>query len=148
MTFTLDSNILVYALDLREPDKRTIASDILIRALKLDLVLSAQAVAEFLAVVRRKNPSVFRQAWTEAELWASVVPIVPTTWAHISEAAAFAERHRLQLWDCIIWQVARSAGASVLLSEDLQDGLSIDGMTVVNPFDSKNSGAIERLLGK
>ncbi len=146
MTLTLDSNVLVYALDTREPEKRRIASDILLRSMTLDVVLTAQAIGEFLVVVRRKNPSIFPMAFAEAERWATIFPIAPTTWEHIAEAAALAERHRIQFWDCVIWQVARANGASILVSEDFQDGLSLEGMTVLDPFAPGNAAALESLL--
>lgn len=35
---------------------------------------------------------------------------------------------------------------TILISEDMQDGLSIDGLTVVNPFNPANSALIDALL--
>ena len=41
---------------------------------------------------------------------------------------------RLSYWDSLIVETALSAGADVLFTEDLQDGQTIDGLRVVNPF--------------
>ena len=46
----------------------------------------------------------------------------------------------------MIWTAAREAGATVFLSEDLQDGLAIEGMRVINPFNQTNSAAVAALL--
>lgn len=146
MRFTLDSNVLVYALDSDTPGKRDIARDILVRAARTDAVLTAQALAEFLAVIRREYPQHFDAARAQAERWATLFPVAATSWQHVSDAAAFAARHRLQLWDCVIWQAARSLQASVFLSEDLQDGLSLDGMAVIDPFAPANADRVEELL--
>jgi predicted nucleic acid-binding protein len=144
--FTLDSNILAYSLAEETGRKRDIARDILLRARTADSVLAAQAVGEFLNVVRRKYPQYFEAAIDQARLWARLFPIAETSTDHVLDGADFARRHRLQLWDSILWQVARSAGAEIFVSEDLQDGLSIGGMTVIDPFDPANAEKLARLL--
>lgn len=148
MRFTLDSNILVYALDAATPRKRAVARDILDRAKLLDAVLTTQAVAEFLAVVRRKDVKAFPLALAEAERWAVLFPIGPTTWDQLGEAAAMADRHRLQLWDCLIWRSALAMGATVFISEDMRDGFSLDGMTVLDPFAAANATPLADLLAQ
>jgi predicted nucleic acid-binding protein len=37
-------------------------------------------------------------------------------------------------WDSLIVAAARRFGARALLTEDLQHGLELDGLVVVNPF--------------
>jgi len=50
-------------------------------------------------------------------------------------AASFLEqRHQLSFWDALIVQAALLSGAKKLLSEDLQHGKSIRGVTIQNPF--------------
>jgi predicted nucleic acid-binding protein len=144
--FTLDANVLVYAIDVEAPEKRVIAFDLVVRALTADVVLTIQALAEFLAVVGRKSPAHFDTALAQADEWARIMPLAHTEWSHVSAAAAFAGRYRLQFWDSLIWQVAKSAGAEVFVSEDLQDGLSIDGMTVIDPFNPANADRLARLF--
>jgi predicted nucleic acid-binding protein len=144
--FTVDSNVLVYAL-VRDPaEKHRVAADLMIRAMTLDAVLCAQALAEFLNVIRRKQPSHFDAARAQAERWATVFTVADTSAEHVLRAGAFAARHRLQLCDSLIWQVARSSHAAFFLSEDLQDGLSIDGMTVLNPFNPGNRERLREIL--
>ena len=146
MRFTVDSNVLVYALIADDPDKHRIASDLMIRAMLLDVVVTAQAMAEFVNVVRRKHPSHFDAALAQAKRWTTLMSIVETTGNHVLRAADFARRHRLQLWDSVIWQAARSAHAVLFLSEDLQDGLSLEGMTVLDPFNPANQSRLRELL--
>lgn len=146
MRFTVDSNILVYAVDKGTAEKHRIASDIMIRAMLHDTVLTAQALAEFLNVVRRKDPAQFGAARSQAERWALLFPVAGTSWDIIAAAASFAERHRLQLWDSVIWHSARSMHATMILSEDMQDGLSLDGMTVLNPFVESNAERLWEIL--
>ncbi|WP_420629954.1 PIN domain-containing protein [Candidatus Leptofilum sp.] len=50
-------------------------------------------------------------------------------------ASALRQRHSLSYWDSLIVAAALFADASVLYSEDMQDGLVIDGrLTIKNPF--------------
>jgi predicted nucleic acid-binding protein len=39
------------------------------------------------------------------------------------------------------------AGAKVLLTEDMQDGRTLDGLRLINPFHAGNLTAIESVLG-
>jgi predicted nucleic acid-binding protein len=146
LRFAVDSNILVYAFVRDDPDKHYVASEIMIRAMTLDAVLTAQSLGEFLNVIRRKHIASFDVALTQVERWASTIPTLVTSADAVIGAAALARRHRLQLWDSIIWEVARGAGASCFLSEDLQDGLAIDGMTALNPFNPANAPRLAELL--
>jgi len=50
------------------------------------------------------------------------------------------ELHRLtniSFWDTLIVHAARSSGAAVLYSEDLQSGPVLGGVRVVNPFPAQ-----------
>jgi hypothetical protein len=49
-------------------------------------------------------------------------------------AADLAADHRIGIWDAVILTAASASGCRLLLSEDLQDGLTWGGVTVANPF--------------
>jgi predicted nucleic acid-binding protein len=68
------------------------------------------------------------------EAWSQVFETAPTTSLIMADALGLVNSHQFQVWDAVIWSAARAAGATVFLSEDLQDGMSLDGMRVVNPF--------------
>ena len=70
----------------------------------------------------------------------------PTTDAIINKASDLARAHRMQLWDCVVCAASAQAGANVLLTEDMQDGRSIDGLRLINPFAAANGKAIDDLL--
>lgn len=46
----------------------------------------------------------------------------------------YAERYKLQVFDALIIASAVLAGCTTLWSEDMHNGLLIDGLTVRNPF--------------
>ncbi|MFN3944994.1 MAG: PIN domain-containing protein [Allosphingosinicella sp.] len=147
MRLTLDSNILVYAFDNAASAKRDVARSLLLDLRDADLVFTAQALAEFANVVRRKLPASYDVAKDQIARWARLYPVLSTSGDDVIRAADFAARHRIQLWDAVIWQVARSGGATLFLSEDLQDGWMREGMTVLNPFNAANSERLAKAIG-
>lgn len=42
--------------------------------------------------------------------------------------------HRLQFWDALIVSAAAEAGCTLLLSEDMQHGFIVRGLTILNPL--------------
>jgi predicted nucleic acid-binding protein len=130
---TLDSNILVYA-ELEAKQTKGIASQRVIELAASNGVIANQALLEFVAVVRRRLPASLPSAIAKVEAWSLVFETAPTTSLIMADALRLVNAHQFQVWDAVIWSAARAAGATVFLSEDLQDGLSLDGMRVVNPF--------------
>jgi predicted nucleic acid-binding protein len=61
-------------------------------------------------------------------------PVVVLDPALILAATRLEERHQLSLWDALIIEAARVAGAEGLLTEDLPRGQDFDGVVVENRF--------------
>ena len=40
----------------------------------------------------------------------------------------------MSFWDSLIWAVAKEGGVPYLLTEDLDDGATLEGVRFVNPF--------------
>jgi predicted nucleic acid-binding protein len=49
-------------------------------------------------------------------------------------------------WDAMLWASARRAGVRHLLTEDLQDGFALQGVTFINPFNRQNDQLIDAVL--
>jgi predicted nucleic acid-binding protein len=49
-------------------------------------------------------------------------------------ASELEERHTLWFWDALVPEGARRAGAARLVTEDLQPGRRLGGVTIENPF--------------
>ena len=146
MRFAIDTNVLVYAFIRDEEQRHVFAADLLIRASMADVVLPAQVLGEFMNVIRRKFPRYADEAAQQGARWAATFPVAATSEAEVLRGARFSIRYQMQTWDAIIWQASVSAGAKYLVSEDMQDGLSIDGLTVIDPFNPANSTLIGALL--
>lgn len=130
---TLDSNILVYAELEPETPKGAMAQRV-IEMTAARGVIAAQAMLEFVAVVRRRRIESLPSAIAKVDALSVVFEVAPTTNLVAAAALTLVRDHRFQVWDAVIWSAARAAGATLFVSEDLQDGLVLDGMRVVNPF--------------
>ena len=53
---------------------------------------------------------------------------------HLVRASEIEERYQLHFWDAMIVAAATTLGASTILSEDLQDGQTIEGIVIRNPL--------------
>jgi predicted nucleic acid-binding protein len=95
--------------------------------------VSLQVLQEYFVAVTRKLGVAPEMAQRKVEILARgrVVRF------EASDVIAAIELHRLtqiSLWDALIVHAARSAGAAVLFTEDLQSGAVLGGVRVVNPF--------------
>lgn len=143
---SLDTNILVYAVDPSAGDKNRIARRILAAAAEGEGLLTQQVIGEFLNVSRKMAHLNQRRLRRIAAGLCATFPVVPTSRDHLFEAFDRAAQHRLQFWDAVILTVCGSAGVLHLISEDLQDGFSLDGLTILNPFNPANSSRLRALL--
>jgi hypothetical protein len=67
-------------------------------------------------------------------------PVRGATDAGLVDAAiALARRHRLALWDATIVAAAQRAGCDELLTEDLGDGTTIEGVRIRDPFRNRTA---------
>jgi predicted nucleic acid-binding protein len=134
----LDTNILVYLFDADSPEKKTAVSGLFAtEAASGSLILSTQVLQEFYVVVTRKlarplAPEIAAQAVRNfAKLTVrQVTPVLILSAVHRSIES------RLSFWDALIVETAIDAGATVILTEDLQHGQVFGGVQVINPFVS------------
>ena len=131
----VDTNVLVYRFDHGEPAKRAVAKRLLDNALPGSLVISTQVLQEFYVVTTRKLARPLRpdQASEAVELL-STLPVVGADADFVRSGINLSRTTGLSLWDALIVQAAAVARCDRLLSEDLQDGATIQGVRVDNPF--------------
>lgn len=141
----LDSNILIYAELEPESAKGKRAAELILRAAQ-DGVIPVQVFGEYLRFIQRRVPAMFEEAAKQVSVYQAAFLTPPTTDAVIARASEIARDHRLQLWDCVVCVAALDAGAKVLLTEDMQDGRSLTGLRLLNPFAAANDEAIEAAL--
>ena len=136
MTAFVDTNVLVYAFDDSEPEKRTAAWELLKRhGAAGELVLSTQVLQEFFVTVTRKlaRPLPLESARDAVQAFAEY-PLAQIDRVLLLRAI---ERHRVDgfsFWDALIVEAALEMGCKRLYSEDLQHGRRLEGMKIVDPF--------------
>jgi len=131
----LDTNVLVYAIDEAEPNKRDTARSLLGTAPSQEFVLSPQILGEFYVVVTRKLAQPVPQALAAAVVdQLCLLPIVPIDEVLVKAAIQTSHSSQLSYWDALVVAAAAAAGCDRLLSEDLNDGQLIGSVRVENPF--------------
>ena len=141
-----DTNVLVYAELEPGTDKGDLAGSLIERASIHQAIIPAQVLGEFLAVIRRKRRELFPGACELVSELTSLVKIAGTDATVMRSAIELAQRHRLQIWDAVICAASLEAGATHLLSEDMQDGLMLEGLKLLDPFNAANRTELDRLL--
>jgi len=126
----LDSNVLIYAYT--NDARRERAIDLIAGG----GVISVQSLAEFIHVARRRL-KIDGQLLHEAvqRLVDNLHVGGSVTLGTLHRGLEISQRYKLSIHDSTLIAVALDAGCDEFLSEDLHDGLVIDGrLTIRNPF--------------
>jgi predicted nucleic acid-binding protein len=132
----LDTNVLLYCVDDRDPVKRD-GAQAWVRACWTRRCgrTSAQVLNEFYANARRKFTTAISAGDARAIVrryqhwnpWQGDSATLETAWAVES-------RYGFGWWDALVIAAAQQQGCRYLVSEDLQHGQLIDSVQVLNPF--------------
>jgi predicted nucleic acid-binding protein len=100
--------------------------------------ISVPVLNEVTNVARRK----MRLSWPDTHAFLSLLrgllSVHPITLETHETGLMLAERHDLSTWDAMIAAAALHANCDTLWSEDMQDGMSLDGrLRIVNPFRAR-----------
>ncbi len=130
----LDTNVLLSTDALDAPAKQRRALELLSEQRRARTgVVSLQGLQEYFAAATRKLAVEAGIARRKVELFANYHVVV----LDVEDVLAAIDLHRLHhvsFWDALVVRAANEGGCSILYSEDLQDGRSIDGVRIVNPF--------------
>ena len=142
MASLVDTNVLVYRVDPRDPLKQKVAIELLREGIKADrLFIAHQSVVEFVAAVTRpqagleRAPLLYRpDALLEAEALLAEFPVLYPTREILRTAIRGAATYGLQWFDAHLWACAEVNGLAEILSEDFQHGRHYGSVRAVNPF--------------
>ena len=144
----VDTNILVYAKDDSNPEKQSIALKWL-RKLWDDgnARTSTQVLNEYFVTTTRKlKPGLSNsEAWNDIQDFMVWNPIAIDRQI-LTESYKLFNAHSLSWWDSLIVASAVKENAVTLLSEDLNNGQKIAGVTILNPFLAPHSTSINNAL--
>jgi predicted nucleic acid-binding protein len=132
----VDTNIWLYAfIESDNATKREVAKAVVGRQ---DVIVSTQVINETCVNLLKKAllpEETIRQLVIAFYEKYAVTDIDRST---LLTASELREKYSLSFWDSMIVASALHAGCEILYTEDMQDGLEVEGqLTVVNPFKVK-----------
>jgi len=133
--YFIDSNVLIYVFDETDYAKRARSEELIRSAVREGIgCISYQVVQETINVITRKLSATA----TQANLFLEDV-LVPLWSVHPTSrlyrcGLDIMRRYRFSFYDSLIVAAALEAKCRTLFSEDLQDGQTIEKLTIVNPF--------------
>jgi predicted nucleic acid-binding protein len=142
----LDTNVLAYAEGINGAERRDAALNLIRRMPQEAAVVPVQVLGELFNVLVRKGGRSRSDARDALLSWRDTFPVVATSPEVMLAAADLATDHRLGIWDAVILSAASQGGCRLLLSEDLQEGFTWAGVTIVNPFCSPRHVLLHALL--
>ena len=144
---SFDTNILVYATASISDMRVMRARDLIARAMRTaSSILLLQTLAEFSNVAIRKARIPVEDIRTTVDVWRAVLPVQAADNSDLSAALEAVRAHRLAFWDAMLWASAQRAGVRHLLTEDMQDGFTLQGVTFIDPFKRQNDQLIDDVL--
>ena len=135
--FFLDTNLFVYSFDATNPDKQQLARAIIGEALHTRRgVVSTQVVQEFVSVALGKFKHPMSVADARDYVRTVMAPLCQhsPTIAFYDQTLLLREQTGLSWYDALIVAAAVELKCTLLLSEDMQDGRRLHGITIRNPF--------------
>jgi predicted nucleic acid-binding protein len=132
----VDTNVLIYVRDPRDPQKQAAAIDLL--ANLKDRLLLWQVACEYLAASRKlehlgySSKDAFAHIREISGLWTVVRPS-PNVFDIAENLLA---RFSLSFWDAILVAACIEARAKRLYTEDFSGYPNIDGVEIINPFQT------------
>ena len=130
----VDTNILIYARDPRDPAKQTAAITLL--SSLTDGVLLWQVACEYIAASRKLEQFGYDRAQALADVadmresWQTILP----SWNIMDRAIQLLAKYQLSFWDALIVAACLEGGVERLYSEDFDTSAQAEGLEIVNPF--------------
>jgi predicted nucleic acid-binding protein len=126
----LDSNIILYAASMDA--SKAARAEALIESGGL---ISVQVLNEIASVARRKMALAWPEIHALLNTIRGLLEITPLTVETHLEGLAVSERYGLSVYDAMIVAAALEGGCEILWSEDMHDGLVVNGrLTIHDPF--------------
>jgi predicted nucleic acid-binding protein len=129
----VDSNVWLYAIiEADDPVKTAAARNLLQTA---SPVVSVQVINEVCVNLIRRAAFSEEQVREVVRSFYQQCRVVDLEQIDMLRASALRERYSLSFWDGLILAAALGAGVGVVATEDMQDGLVVDGaLRIENPF--------------
>ena len=125
----IDSNVVLYLFS-----SDTLKADRAESLLQSGGLISVQVLNEVAPVCLRKLKMTWEDVDAVLETLKSTCEVLPVTRASHEKAVGLVKHFQISLYDANIVATAILCGTDTLFSEDMQNGMSMESVTVVNPF--------------
>ncbi len=146
MSLTLDTNILIYAVDDRDILKQDIARLVLYRALEMGAILGLQVVGEYQNALKRRIKLSSEDAATAAAFALRSFDTFAYDREAVQRALEAARAYRFSYWDALLLASAEASGVTALFSEDMHHGGMFGRVEIINPFSDEGLSARARAV--
>ena len=133
MTF-LDTNVLIYSIDGKDPTKQVVAREIVVSAVRGGgFLISAQVLNEFSNIALLKLKLSVEEVRKFVSFFSRIgVVSLESRWT--DAALLLKQRYETQFFDSLLLVAAQENGCDEILTEDLNDGQMYGSVKAVNPF--------------
>ena len=133
MTF-LDTNVLIYSIDGKDPAKQVVAREIVVSAVRGGgFLISAQVLNEFSNIALLKLKLSVEEVRKFVSFFSRIgVVSLESRWT--DAALLLKQRFETQFFDSLLLAAAQENGCDEILTEDLNDGQMYGRVKAVNPF--------------
>ncbi len=133
MTF-LDTNVLIYSIDGKDPAKQAVARDIVVSAVRGGgFLISAQVLNEFSNIALLKLKLSVEETRKFVSFFSRICVVsLESRWT--DAALLLKQRYETQFFDSLLLVAAQENGCDEILTEDLNDGQMYGSVKAVNPF--------------
>jgi predicted nucleic acid-binding protein len=133
MTF-LDTNVLVYSIDGKDPAKQVVAREIVVSAVRGGgFLISAQVLNEFSNIALLKLKLSVEEVRKFVSFFSRIgVVSLESRWT--DAALLLKQRYETQFFDSLLLAAAQENGCDEILTEDLNGGQMYGSVKAVNSF--------------
>ena len=108
--------------------------------------LLLRTLAEFANVAIHKAGIPIQDNRRSIDAWRAVLLVQAADEEDLAAAMETVRAHHLAFRDAMLWASAKRVGVKHLLTDDMQDGFTLEGVTFVNPFKRTNDRLIDKIL--
>jgi predicted nucleic acid-binding protein len=137
MRIVLDTNILAYAEGVGDKTRCLKAREVVAGLPVENVLIPVQVLGELYRVLTRKAGRPPLDSKKAILGWTDAFTTLDTTKPAMESALDLAADHNFQIWDALILAISAEHRCRLLLSEDLQNGFTWRGVTVVNPLKER-----------
>ena len=136
MSFSLDTNVLVYSIDDRDLIKQAAAKQVIATVAQVGGKIGLQVIGEMQNVLRRRLGKSAQDAHDLTDGYFGALDSFAYDRPDVVRALAAFRVGHYSYWDALLLAAAERAGCRVMFTEDLHDGARFGEIEIINPFSA------------